>query len=38
MGDAARRRAVAEFRYDDIVQRLVPLTRGDQSVLTPFSP
>ena len=37
MGDAARRRAVADFRYEDIVRRLVPLTRGDLSVLTPFS-
>jgi phosphatidyl-myo-inositol dimannoside synthase len=38
MGDAARRRVVDEFRYEDIVRRLVPLTRGDLSVLTPFSP
>jgi phosphatidylinositol alpha-1,6-mannosyltransferase len=38
MGDAARRRAVAEFRYEDIVRRLVPLTRGDLSILRPLSP
>jgi phosphatidylinositol alpha-1,6-mannosyltransferase len=36
MGAAARRRAVGEFRYDDIVERLVPLTRGDLGVLQPF--
>jgi phosphatidylinositol alpha-1,6-mannosyltransferase len=38
MGAAARQRAVAEFRYEDIVKRLVPLTRGDLSVLAPFRP
>ncbi|HEX5614640.1 MAG TPA: glycosyltransferase family 4 protein [Acidimicrobiia bacterium] len=32
MGRAARDRAVAEFSYDVLVERLVPLTRGDLSV------
>jgi phosphatidylinositol alpha-1,6-mannosyltransferase len=36
MGDAARRRAVESFRYERIVERLLPLARGDLSVLTPF--
>ncbi|MCU1426250.1 MAG: glycosyltransferase [Actinomycetia bacterium] len=38
MGEAARRRAVDAFRYEHIVERLLPLTRGDLSVLAPFSP
>jgi phosphatidylinositol alpha-1,6-mannosyltransferase len=36
MGAAARRRTVTEFRYERIVESLVPLTRGDFSVFTPF--
>jgi phosphatidylinositol alpha-1,6-mannosyltransferase len=38
MGAAARRRAVDSFRYEHIVERLLPLTRGDFSVLEPFPP
>jgi phosphatidyl-myo-inositol dimannoside synthase len=38
MGEAARRRAVDEFRYERIVDRLVPLARGDLSVLSDFGP
>jgi phosphatidylinositol alpha-1,6-mannosyltransferase len=36
MGEAARRRAVESFRYERIVERLLPLTRGDFSVLSRF--
>ncbi len=32
MGAAARRRAVEDFSYDDLVTQLLPLTRGDFSV------
>jgi phosphatidylinositol alpha-1,6-mannosyltransferase len=38
MGEAARTRAVEEFRYERIVATLVPLTRGDLSVLRPYQP
>jgi phosphatidylinositol alpha-1,6-mannosyltransferase len=38
MGTAARRRAVDDFRYERVIERLVPLTRGDLSVLGPFNP
>jgi phosphatidylinositol alpha-1,6-mannosyltransferase len=33
MGAAARRRAVAEFSYDRLVERLAPLARGDLDAL-----
>jgi phosphatidylinositol alpha-1,6-mannosyltransferase len=35
MGDAARARAEQSFSYDALADRLVPLARGDLSVLTP---
>ena len=35
MGDAARARAEQAFSYDTLADRLVPLARGDLSVLTP---
>jgi phosphatidylinositol alpha-1,6-mannosyltransferase len=38
MGAAARQRALDHFRYDDIVARLLPVTRGDFSSLRPFFP
>jgi hypothetical protein len=38
MGEAARTRAVEEFRYERIVESLLPLTRGDLSVLGPYRP
>jgi phosphatidylinositol alpha-1,6-mannosyltransferase len=37
MGEAARRRAVDSFRYEHVVERLLPLASGDLSVLSPFS-
>jgi phosphatidylinositol alpha-1,6-mannosyltransferase len=37
MGEAARRRVVDSFRYEHIVERLLPLACGDLSVLSPFS-
>jgi phosphatidylinositol alpha-1,6-mannosyltransferase len=33
MGEAARARAVGEYSYDRLVERLVPLSRGDLSAL-----
>lgn len=38
MGGAARARALQQFQYDGIVATLLPLTRGDLSVLRPFEP
>jgi phosphatidylinositol alpha-1,6-mannosyltransferase len=38
MGAAARRRAVEEFRYERIVEQLLPLARGDLSVLHDLQP
>ncbi|MDQ1521533.1 MAG: phosphatidyl-myo-inositol dimannoside synthase, partial [Actinomycetota bacterium] len=38
MGAAARQRAVVDFRYERVIERLLPLTRGDLSVLEPFNP
>ena len=38
MGNAARERAVDEFRYEHIVERLLPVTRGDLSGCAPSSP
>jgi phosphatidylinositol alpha-1,6-mannosyltransferase len=38
MGHAARRRAVEEFRYERIIERLLPLARGDLSVLHDLQP
>jgi phosphatidylinositol alpha-1,6-mannosyltransferase len=38
MGTAARRRAVEEFRYERVVERLLPLARGDVSVLHDLQP
>jgi phosphatidyl-myo-inositol dimannoside synthase len=35
MGAAARRRAVESFSYDALAARLLPLVRGDTSVLAP---
>jgi hypothetical protein len=37
MGDAARRRAEHEFRYERVVERLAPLARGDLSVCAPYT-
>jgi phosphatidylinositol alpha-1,6-mannosyltransferase len=34
LGEAARQRAVTEFSYDHLVQRLLPITRGDLSCLS----
>ena len=33
MGDAARERVERELSYDRLVERLLPLTRGDFAVL-----
>jgi phosphatidylinositol alpha-1,6-mannosyltransferase len=36
LGKAARRRAVGEFSYDHLVERLRPLARGELGSLTPL--
>jgi phosphatidylinositol alpha-1,6-mannosyltransferase len=36
MGRAARQRAVEEFSYDKMVERLAPIAAGDLDVLTPL--
>jgi phosphatidylinositol alpha-1,6-mannosyltransferase len=36
MGDAARRRAVRDFSYDRLAERLRPLARGELDALQPF--